>query len=309
MGGTFISVKDNDLNLAFQAPSLLNPEMDKSLTFSGVSYVDGIKFGDVAFALDQENLGTFMAGIHYANYGKFTETNSFGDIEGSFKAADYALVLGWGYALNEKFSVGANLKGIYSDYYLYSAFGLAIDLAATFHDTTKQWTVTIEAKNAGLQLKNYVEGNSEPLPAEILMGVSKRLAHTPLRFSVTYRHLEKFNLKYEDPYDLGDVDPVSGEPVQNEISFLNNLSRHFIIGAEILLSKNFHLRGAYNFQRRSELLLEARPATVGFSFGLGLKVSKFIISYGRGNYHVGGAANHISISTNLSAFNKKVQTD
>ncbi len=309
MGGTFISVKDNDLSMAFQAPSLLNPEMDKSLSLSGVSYVDGVHFGDAIYAMDAQKLGTFMAGIHYANYGKFTETNSYGDKEGTFKAADYALVFGWGYALNQKFTLGANLKGIYSDMYVYNAFGLGVDVSATFHDTATQWTVTMEARNVGMQLKNYTKSNNEPLPAEILVGVSKRLAHTPLRFSLTYRHLEQYDLKYEDPYSLGDVDPLTGEPVQKNISFFDNLSRHFIIGSEILLSKNFHVRVAYNFQRRKELLLEARPATTGFSFGVGLKVSKFIISYGRGNYHVGGAANHISISTNLSAFNKKVATN
>ncbi len=306
MGGTFISVKDKDLSLAFQTPSLLNKELDKSLSFSGVSYIDGVKFGDAIFAFDKQKLGTFMAGIHYANYGEFTETNTYGDIEGSFKAADYALVLGWGYALNHMFSVGANLKGLYSDYYIYNAFGIALDISATFHDTTRQWTVTLEARNAGLQLKNYKKDSNEPLPTEILAGVSKRLKHTPLRFSLTYRHDEKFDLGYDDPNSLGDVDPLTGEPTKKEISFFDNLSRHFIIGAEILLSKNFHIRGAYNFQRRNELLVEGKPGTVGFSFGVGLKVSKFVISYGRGNYHVGAAANHISISTNLSEFAKKV---
>lgn len=306
LGGTIISVKDNDLSLAFQAPSLLNIEMDKSLYFSGVSYVDGLKLGDVAYAFDKQKYGTFMAGMHYANYGKFTETNNFGDIEGSFKAADYALVLGWAYNLNKYFSVGTGLKGIYSDYYIYNAFGMALDLSATFHDTSSQWTLSIEARNAGIQLNNYIKDNSEPLPAEILLGVSKRLAHTPLRFSVTHRHLEKFNLKYEDPNNLGDVDPLTGDAVIEKTTFLKNLSRHFIIGTEIILTKNFHIRGAYNFQRRQELKVDGRPASSGFSFGVGLKISKFIISYGRANYHLGAAANHISISTNLSEFNKKV---
>jgi hypothetical protein len=283
--------------------------MDKSLALSGVSYIDGLKLGDAVYAADMGETGTFMAGIHYANYGKFTETNVYGDIEGSFKAADYALLIGWARPLNSKFSVGAGLKGIYSDYYIYNSFGLAVDLSATFHDTTNQWTVTMLARNAGIQLKNYREGNNEPLPAELLFGVSKRLRHTPLRFSLTYRHLEKFDLRYNDPYNLGDVDPVNGEAAVEDISFTDNLSRHFIIGTEILLSKNFHLRIAYNFQRRKELLLENRPATTGFSFGAGLKVSKFIISYGRANYHVGAAANHISISTNLSEFNRKVSAN
>ncbi len=309
MGGSFISVKDNDLSLAFQTPSLLNKTMDKSLALSGVSYIDGLKLGDAVYARDMGESGTFMAGIHYANYGKFKETNVYGEIEGTFKAADYELLIGWSRPLNRSFSLGASLKALYSDYYIYNSFGMAVDLSATFHDTINQWTVSLLARNAGLQIKNYTEGNNEPLPAEVLIGVSKRLTHTPLRFSLTYRHLEKFDLRYDDPYNLGDVDPVSGESSVKEISFLDNLTRHFIIGTELLLSKNFHIRLAYNFQRRKELLLENRPATTGFSFGAGLKVSKFIISYGRANYHVGAAANHISISTNLSEFNRKLPSN
>jgi len=309
MGGTILSIKDDDLNLAFQVPSLLHKNMDKTLAFSGVSYLDGVKFGDAVYAFDKEKYGTFMTGIHYGNYGTFKETNTFGDQEGTFKAADYALVVGWGYDLNRKFTVGANLKGLYSDYYIYNAFAFAFDISATFHDTTHQFTFTIQARNAGLQLKNYHKGNNEPLPIEVLAGVSKRLKHTPLRFSLTLRHDEKYELGYEDPNDLGDVDPLTGEPQQEEISFFNNLARHFIVGAEILLTKNFHIRGAYNFQRRYELLVPGRTATTGFSFGVGLKVSKFVISYGRGNYHLSAAANHLSISTNLSEFNRKVHSD
>lgn len=305
MGGTFISVKDNDLNCALQAPSLLSPEVSQTLALSAVSYFDGVKFGDAAYARDYGKWGTFMAGMHYANYGSFFETNVYGEIEGKFKAADYALTLGWAYQLNPLISVGASLKTIYSDYYIYNAFGLAADLSATYYDTTNQLTITFLARNAGVQLKNYVKDNNEALPAEALVGVSKRLAHTPLRFNVTYRHLEKFDLSYDDPLNLGDVDPLTGEAQVKEIGFFNKFSRHFIIGTEILLSKNFHLRAAYNFQRRNELRLDTRSGTVGFSMGFGLKVSKFNIAYGRGNYHLAGGANHFSVSMNLNEFTRK----
>jgi hypothetical protein len=40
-------------------------------------------------------------------------------------------------------------------------------------------------------------------------------------------------------------------------------------------------------------------STVGFSFGFGIKVSRFNLNYGWANYHRAGATNHISISTSL----------
>src|SRR3954463_8473088 len=75
MGGTFISVKDDDLNCALQNPAALNPEMDKYLSFSGVSYPSSIKFGDAAFAKDFKKLGTFDLWMHYASYGEFKEAD------------------------------------------------------------------------------------------------------------------------------------------------------------------------------------------------------------------------------------------
>jgi len=305
MGGTFITVKDNDLNAALQAPSLLNPSMNNSLTLSGVSYVDGVKFGDAGYVKDYGKFGTYMASMHYANYGQFFETDEYGNVNGTFNAADYALTVGGGYQYNPMFSFGAALKFLYSDYYIYNSFGIAADLSATYNDTANHFTASFVFRNAGVQLKNYINGNNEPLPAEALIGFSKRLVHTPLRFSVTYRHLEKFDLSYYDPYNLGDVDPVTGEAQVETYGFFNKLSRHFIIGAEILLSKNFHLRAAYNFQRRRELTIDTKPGLVGFSMGVGIKISKFIISYGRGNYHLAGGANHFSITTNFSEFGKK----
>ena len=307
MGGTFITVKDNDPNAALQAPSLLNSSMDNSLTLSGVSFVDGVKFGDVGFVRDVGKFGTYMASMHYASYGEFHETDEFGNINGSFHASDYSLTLSGGYQFNPKFSFGAAFKTIYSDYYIYNSLGAAIDLSATYDDTLNHITTTFVIRNAGIQFKNYVTNNNEPIPAEAIIGISKRLIHTPLRFNLTYRHLEKFDLSYYDPNNLGDVDPLTGEPQVKTINFWNKLSRHFIIGTEILLSKNFHLRVAYNFQRRKEMIIETRPGLVGFSMGVGLKVSKFIISYGRANFHIAGGANHFSITTNLSEFGKKVK--
>ena len=305
LGGTYIIVKDNDMNSALQAPSLLNPEMNNSLALSAVSYIDGVKFGDAGYVKDFGKFGTFMATMHYASYGEFIETDENGDQIGNFKTSDYALTLSGGYQYSPYFSFGAAIKTIYSDYYIYNSIGIATDLSATFCDTLRRITATFEIRNVGVQLNKYVDGSNEPLHAEALIGISKKLLHTPLRFGLTYRHLEQFDLSYYDPYNLGDVDPLTGEAQVKTIGFWNKFSRHFIISTEILLSKNFHLRGAYNFERRRELALDTRGGLVGFSMGVGLKISKFIISYGRGNYHLAGGANHFSITTNLSEFTHK----
>ena len=305
LGGTFISVKDNDLNCAMQNPALLNTSMLRELAFSGVSYFDRVKFGDAAYAFRIKNLGTFMSGMHYAHYGEFIETNVAGEQLGTFRAADYALLLGYATQVNQRISIGSILKIIYSDYYISNSFGLTTDIGATYYDSSNQVTVSIVGKNIGAQLKSYVSGNNESVPIEVQAAVSKRLEHVPFRINVTARHLEKFDITYIDPYDPDNFDPITGEQNIKEISLGEKIARHFIVGGEFLFSQNFHARVAYNFQRRKEMLVDTRKRTVGFSWGFGMHISKFQVSYGRASYHVAGASNHFSITANLSDFYSK----
>jgi len=304
LGGTFISVKDDDLNCALQNPAALNVSHDKYLSLSGVSYFDGIKFGDAAFAKDFGKKGTFDVWMHYANYGTFDEADETGFISGSFTAADYALNFGWGYKLNKLFSVGVNLKGIYSEYYIANSWGVAGDFSIMLHDTGSGWTTTIVARNIGSQIKPYIKDNFEPLPMEVLLGVSKKFAHVPARLNITVRHFGT-ELGFIDPNDQENYDALTGEFIGEEDGFFKEALRHITFGTEILISKNFHLRVAYNFQRRRDLVVDSRPSTVGLSYGFGLKISKFILSYGRAKYHLAGASNHFSVAVNLSDFKKK----
>src|SRR6186713_1956186 len=97
MGGTFVSVKDDDLNCGLQNPAALNPGMDQYLSLSAVTYPANIKFGDAAYAKDFKKLGTFDIWMHYASYGDFKEADETGVELGTFTASDFALSIGWGY--------------------------------------------------------------------------------------------------------------------------------------------------------------------------------------------------------------------
>jgi len=54
-----------------------------------------------------------------------------------------------------------------------------------------------------------------------------------------------------------------------------------------------------------EMKIESKPGMVGFSWGIGIKVSKFRISYGRSVFHLAGGTNQFSFSMNLDEFSKK----
>jgi len=48
--------------------------------------------------------------------------------------------------------------------------------------------------------------------------------------------------------------------------------------------------------------VDSKLGTVGLSWGLGFRVSKFHFSYSRAAYHLVGSPNYITITTNLSEF-------
>jgi hypothetical protein len=66
---------------------------------------------------------------------------------------------------------------------------------------------------------------------------------------MTYRH-DGRDLTYIDPNDPENYDALSGAYTPKDYTLLQKIERHVIIGTELLLSKNFHLRASYNFQRR-----------------------------------------------------------
>jgi len=57
--------------------------------------------------------------------------------------------------------------------------------------------------------------------------------------------------------------------------------------------------------RRQELKIDTKPGMVGFSWGIGVKISKFKISYGHPSYHLAGGGNYFSFSMNLDDLSKK----
>ena len=308
LGGEVISIKDDDLNLAWHNPSLLNSEMHNHLTLSFVDYFSDINYGSVIYSRTYEKYGSFSAGMQYLHYGTFKEADETGNILGEFTADDYTLNLGWGRGIDSMFSIGANLKMIYSSYYLYeyNSFGIAFDLAGTYHNAKRQLTCAVVIKNTGVQIKAYRKKNREPLPFEIQLGVSKRLKHAPFRLSVIARNLEKWDLTYTDPNNSPSTfDPLTGEEIKQKKKIGDKIMRHFVFGGEFLLTKNFNIRFGYNYKRRKELQVATKRALTGFSWGVGLKVSKFHISYGRASYHLVRGTNHFTITTNLSEFYSK----
>ncbi|MCP3931364.1 MAG: type IX secretion system protein PorQ [Bacteroidetes bacterium] len=305
MGGNLITVRDDDVNLAFANPALLNPGMHQQLSFNHNFHLSDIQAGYATFGQYVAPWKTtFHGGVKYINYGSFDAFDEYEQDLGSFKAAEYAITIGAGREVYERLFIGANVKFISSQFESYHSTGLSGDIAAMYFDTSSNLGLTILFKNIGTQLSTYREGNDEPLPFEMQIGFSKKLKHLPFRFSVIYHHLDRWNILYEDPSTQETGFFIGQE--QNEDNRIDNFFRHFIFNGEFLLGEkeNFRLRFGYNHFQRQELSIQSYRSLAGFSFGVGLKVNRFRIDYGHAFYHLAGGLNHFSISTNLNEFRK-----
>jgi hypothetical protein len=304
LGGNSLAVKDGDLNLGLIAPSLLDSTAAGQVVFGYTRFFGEANISHVGYAHQAKGLGTLSFGIQSLGYGDFDMTDEAGNITGSFNAGEYLFQGGIARQLDEHFSIGANVKYIFSQLAEYKATALAIDAAGTYYNQEKHFTATFMLKNIGSQLSSYRPGVDENIPFEIQAGISKKLDKAPIRFSLIGENLQTWDLTPESNDEVI-IDPLTGEETQtNKGGFGENLARHLLANAEIILTENLHVRIGYNYNRRQQLKIEERPGGAGITWGFGFRVSKFHLSYGRAAYSLAGVSNHFNVSVRFDDFKK-----
>ncbi len=304
LGGSAIAVKDGDLNLGLITPSLLDSTASKQIVFGYTRFFGEANISHAGYAHHFRKLGTLSFAIQSIGYGDFNMTDVAGSNIGSFNAGEYIFQSGIARQLNEKFSIGANVKYIFSQLAEYKASALAVDAAGTYHNKEQYFTATFMLKNIGRPLSSYRPGVEENVPFEIQAGISKKLDKAPIRFSLIGENLQTWDLTPESNDEVV-VDPLTGEETRaNKGGFGENLARHLVANAEILLTENLHVRIGYNYNRRQQLKIEERPGSAGITWGFGFRVSKFHLSYARAAYSLAGVSNHFNVSVKFDDFKK-----
>ena len=302
LGGYAFPTLDSDLGMALFYPAMLTQDVNNHLSLNIVDYFDDINYGTIAFTHYFERLGQFSGAVQYIDYGRFVEANESGDIIGQFTAGEYSLQIGWGRLLTERLMLGSNVKIIYSSFYSYDSMGMAVDLSMAYINPDNLLAAAIVARNIGRQITYYHGNNRESLPFDLALGISKKLHNAPFQFSLVANNLHNYALTYDSPMLLPDHfnDDDDSQTFQQRVSdFGDNLMRHLTLGVEFTPLESFSFRVGYNYRRRQEMKVDTRLSTVGFSWGFGIQISRFQLQYGRSNYHLAGAPNHISISTSL----------
>ena len=301
MGGDLITIYDNDILLAQKTPSILNADMNNELGFSFVDYFSDISLVSFNYAKNFKKIGCLSLGFITADYGNFSSTNEVGEQDLSFSASDQIINFGYARKINQKINLGFNINFLNSSYERYKSSSITSNISTTYYSSENNFNSTLLIKNIGRQIKGYTSLN-EKIPFEIQFGISKKLEHLPFRYSIVLNNLNKFDISND--YSLNSfTNNESGEIELVDESFAKTILRHIIISGELnLFNDNLCLRGGFNFQRRFNMTIDSYGGLVGFSFGVGMKVSKINLSYSRSSYHLSGQLNSFSFSTNLSTF-------
>ena len=292
LGGNSMGIYGDDINLVFSNPSSLNASMSKKMALNYCNYVGDLNFGYLAYAQDLKKYGTVAGGIQFFNYGKMVGYDEFGQKTNNFSANDYCISLNYAKPFEDSaFQIGAALKTIISQYDIYKSFANAIDFGITYHK--KEFALSLLVKNVGVVYKAYSKtlGKTEALPQNVQLGFSYKVAKAPFRITMVYDQLLKWNMKYISPVDTaGKTSPFgNNETPKDSTKFqkfskrfgsgLDNFVRHITVGAEIILTKNFNIRLAYNYRRQREMTLPERRGANGLSLGFGFKIKRLGVSY------------------------------
>lgn len=309
-GGYAIADISNDVFQSFANPAMFKADESFQLGYTHMFLFDKIGVGNVIVGKKTKwHDLSWHAGIQYANYGSIDGYDSQGAPIGEQSAADYNFLVGASGQLYENLRLGSNIKFITSNLANYKSSAFGIDLAAAYHVPDASSTFGFAVKNLGTQLTTYADIR-EPMPVEVQASASIRLKHLPLRFGVLAHHLQRWNLLYDNPYNIEQsfsFDDQFATPEIKQYGFVDNFFRHLVLQAEMYFGKKegFKLRLGYNHLRKRDLSVNGFRSLAGFSGGLGLRISKFSFDYGIAVYHISAVAHTLTLSTDLNSFGKK----
>jgi len=304
LGGSNVSLEENDLSFAFLNPSMLKAETDNMLSLNIANYLADIKFGSAMYSKNFGKKNYFAVGIQFVDYGLFKETNEINDILGNFTAKDIALNIIYARPITNRITVGGTLKPIFSNFERYSSVGIALDAGVNYNNEDKFFSAGLVLRNIGKQIKAYYSDeysqHFEPLAFDIQAGITKKLAHAPFRLSLTLHNLQHWDLSHN--FLNSSISNINSINASTDIKFVDMAFRHSIFGVEFIPSKNFYLVASYNHRRHQELSMPGFKSMAGFSFGGGIKLYKFQVGFGMSQFQVGNYSYQFSINTSLNEF-------
>ena len=288
LGGYSVSLVESDPSFVFHNPALLGGEMDGKLNVNYMNYIADVNVRSIVFTKAFLERSAWGIGATYINYGNMKEMTVLNEQLGTFSMQDIGIHAFYSYDLSEKWRGGLSMKALYSTIADYYSLGLAVDAGLSYFHSERDLSVGIALKNIGAQLKPY-EDIRQHIPWDLQIGLSKRMAHAPIRFSATAMYLNhwKFNT-------------VDNTSTASDDRFLETTLKHLVFGLEFLPSDNLWLGIGLNPKTRMDMALPSGNGLGGFSVGGGIKVSRFDVGIAVARYHPSATSLMVGVAIKVS---------
>ena len=191
----------------------------------------------------------------------------------------------YNYLLSDHWSGGVSGRFIYSKYESYNSIALGVDLGLNYIDEESDFSASLVLRNLGGQVKAF-EDETQNMPLDIQLGITKRLAHAPIRISATLVNLHKWS---KDDFYNADG---------SEDSFGDLLLKHAIFGADFLIGTKFRLSLGYNYRISKELSSEGTKWD-GITAGAGLSIKKIKLAISYSKLHISSSSLMFNASYSL----------
>jgi hypothetical protein len=275
LGGDNISIPEDDAELSYHNPALLTNASGNTLGFSYLNYLQRTNVLGAGYTMELGTRSILGFKAQYLDFGTMMNTDIDGNIIGDFSAKDMVLMGTYSFDFSDRLTGGVSGKVIYSNYEQIYSLALGVDLGLNYYNPDIMLSASLVARNLGGQVKTY-DGTQEPIPFNLLIGISKEIEHAPIRLSLTLTDLDKW--RAEDFYNKDDN------------SWSSILLKHFIIGADIFPTHNTYISVGYNFLQHSELKSSTKRSLAGFSIGAGLQVNRIKVGVSYGKYHIAASS-------------------
>lgn len=290
-GGVNVSYLAGDVGLTAANPALLAPSVSQQVHAAFNALPGATKGYHLTGAYFSKKLQTTFGGhLSYLDYGVLPATDAAGNGLGEFRPVDYVVQVSAAKNYLQHWTYGLAVKWIHSAYGQYRLSAIAADLGILFHDTAQRLTLSVVVKNMGGQLNTYA-GQTEELPFDLQAGITKRLAKSPLGFSLTAQQLQVLDILYRDTAFN------RNNNFSSATSLAGKLLTHLVLAAHLYLGASLEATVGYNLLQRRELRVENEGnGFTGFSAGLRVQLPKLQIFYARTGYQRGLAANQVGLS-------------
>ena len=266
LAGTMVA-KRGEVHGLFHNPASLSGLIGVTWSANYVNHLLDIGGGNLMMAKKLES-GTVGIGLASMDYGSFNRLDDRGnDLGSDFSASDLIVSLGYSQEITGALSIGSNIKWANSNIDAYSINAIALDAGFIYYQAERELSIGGGIFNLGKSTA-FID-NSDPLPTNFRLGITKLLAHLPLRVNAEGIWLTYGNWKA-------------------------------LVSGEIILSPNVNLiLGLSSIRLDLDTSSLSEDVYSGGNIGLGVTVDKWRIDYALSSFGGAGLIQRFGLSGNF----------